>query len=275
MNLKLLEFFQEYNFKNELNEEDELCYDKILEHFSQKHHIYKYSREALKERENDFKNKRQFYCPHCPKKVYKFDGLKAHLKSTHKEDTFNYNKTFLDSKTISDQVVFAISKDGEENRIKFLADKCFDYLKGTVKICSENYKENSVSIYFLACQDDDYILGEFKKEDLLKMTLEELEELSERINEENTKVQNDSSNYWSDSSGVKINYKNMEDRHIENSLRKLFRDGVEDVFEIEVHALTLQKKKRIQNGTWKPVGKLGMETKEYLQYCNKNFPETP
>lgn len=270
MTLKLLEFFQEYNFKNELNEEDELCYDKILEHFSQKHHIYKYSKEALKEKENDYKNKRQFYCPHCPKKVYKFDGLKNHLRM-HEIELYGEPIT----KKFPDEYVFAISKDGETNRIKFLADKCFDYLKGTVKICSENYKENSVSIYFLACQEDDYILGEFKKDDLLKMTLEELEELSERINEENMKVQNDSSDYWSDSSGVKINYKNMEDRHIENSLRKLFRDNVEDVFEIEVYALTLQKKKRIENGTWKPVGNLGLGTDRYLQYCNKHFPETP
>ena len=73
---------------------------------------------------------------------------------------------------------------------------------------------------------------------------------------------------------IKINYKNMEDRHIENSLRILFRDGVEDVFEIEVHALTLQKKKRIENGTWKPVGNLGMTTDKYLQYC-RVFEKSP
>lgn len=269
MVLKLLEFFQEYNFKNELNEEDELFYDKILEYFSQKHHIYKYSKEKLKEKENDFKNTKQFYCPECPKKKYKFDGLKAHLR-THEIELYTQPIT----KKFSDEYVFAVSKDGEANRIKFLADKCFNYLNGNIKICSENFKLNSVSNYFLACQEDDYVCSEFGKDHLLKMTLEELEELSERINEENTKIQNDSSLYWCDSSGIKINYKNMENRHIENSLRKLFRDGVEDVFEIEVHALTLQKKKRIENGTWKPVGNLGTTTDKYLQYC-RVFEKSP
>lgn len=274
MALKLLEFFEEYHFQNELSEDDLTEYEKIKNHFSRKHHLYEYSKERLKEKEEHFKRSKNFYCPYCSKKKYSFYGLTDHLKTNHKEEINSYNRNFPKKDRFSDEIIFAVSKDGEENRMKFLVDKCFTYLQNTIKITSEKFKENSVSRYFLSSQEDEYIQNDFKKDDVRKLTLEELEELSELMNEEDKLIQNDSSRYWSDSSGVKFNYKNMSDRHIENSLRKLFRDNVEDVFVQEVEALTKQKKSRIERGAWNPTGNFGMATVKYLQYC-KVFEKSP
>lgn len=265
--IKLFELLNEYNL--DLIDSDKEVFDNLYEKYSRQYDFGEYSKKSLENKALDAKMKSRFervhFCPLCPQKPYNILGLGSHCKQKHPE-LVKSEKSKLhkkDSDIDFDDVVFEISKLGSDAREKYLVNKIY-------KFYSECKKDNSAIEYIKNWIDED----EFCKELLRSFSLNVLEDFNEKIDELGKFDPSrlfDRKAYWIQRNGNPIKIKSMDNQHLENTLRLIFRNNIVDENPIGLEALTKEKRKRIQNNLWYPGTDLGNVTENYLKYCKKEF----
>lgn len=172
--IKLFELLNQYNL--DLIDSDKDVFDNLYEKYSRQYDFGEFSKKSLENKSLDAKMKSRFerahFCPLCPQKPYDILGLGSHCKQKHPE-LVKSEKSKLhkkDSDSDFDDVVFEISKLGQEARIKYLVNKIY-------KFYSECKKDNSAIEYIKIWVDEQ----EFSKELLRSFSLNVLEDFNGKI----------------------------------------------------------------------------------------------
>lgn len=267
--IELLEMINSYDLSF-MNDQDLNRFNEIYEEYSRKYNFGEFSSENEKKKLEAEKMKVRFdrihFCPLCPQKPFNILGLGAHCKTKHPELIKSEKSKFhkKDRDIDFDDVVFEIAKIGIECRKKFLVDKVFNFHDRTKK-------ENPASEHFKLYLEDIEHTGPITKEFVRSFCIEDLELFNEKIDELGKFDENkflDKKIYWIQRNGNPIKIKKMDDQHLENTLRLIFRNDELELAGIGLTYLMKEKMKRIKSDNWNPGTNLGRATEEYVNCWN-------